>query len=95
MIDIGIAVVGGVFYFTGQYGLALLLILAAIVSSAGAALMAVANPDWYFNRRIQAGLDVDIFNRRKGIASMLVTKTIIVAVLVWAAWHVAGKAGYL
>jgi hypothetical protein len=95
MIDMGIAVLGGFFYLTGQYGLALLLIVLAIISGAGAALMAIVNPDWYFKRRLQAGLDVDIFNERKGIVSLLVTKVIVIALLTWVAWYIAEKAGYI
>ncbi len=95
MIDVGIAIVGGIFYLTGQYGLALLLIVLAIISGAGAAVMAIANPDWYFKKRLQAGLDVDLFNPHKGIASLLVTKVIVIGFLVWIAYHIASKVGYL
>lgn len=95
MIDIGIAVLGGIFYFTGQYGLALILIVLAIISGAGAALMSIANPDWYVQKKINAGLEVDMFNPRKGIASLVVTKVIVIAALLAAAWHIANKAGYL
>jgi hypothetical protein len=63
MIDAGIAVVGGVFYLTGQYTLALLLIVLAIISGAGA-------------------------------ASLLITKVIVIALLIWIARHVAEKGGY-
>jgi hypothetical protein len=83
------------FYFSGQYERALLLIVLSIISGAGAAVIAVANPDWYFAKRIQAGLDVDLFRPYKGIASLVITKVIIIAALLWAAWHIAGKAGYL
>ena len=54
MIDVGVAVVGGVFYLTGQYTLALLLILLAIISGAGAAIIAVANPEGYRDKRRQS-----------------------------------------
>jgi hypothetical protein len=56
MIDLGTAAVAGVFYLTGNYGLALLLIALAILSGAGAVVMALINPDWYRERRAQAGL---------------------------------------
>lgn len=95
MIDIGIALLGGFFYLTGQYGLALLLVVLAIISGAGAAVMAVRNPDWYFQKRLQAGLDVDLFNPHKGIVSLLMTKVIVIALLAYIAYHIAGKAGYL
>ena len=95
MIDVGIAVVGAIFYFTGQYGLALILILLAIISGVGAVLRSIANPDWYRQKRMQAGLDVDVFNSGKGIGSLIVTKAIVIAILIWAAWHIATKAGYI
>lgn len=95
MIDVGTATIGGIFYLTGQYGLALLLIVLAIISGAGVAVLAIVNPNWYFKKRLKAGLDVDFFNPHKGIASLLVTKVIIIGFLVWAAHHVASKAGYL
>jgi hypothetical protein len=95
MIDIGIAVTGGVFYLTGRYNMALLLLVLAIISGAGATIMSVVNPDWYFQRRIQAGLEVDLFNPGKAIRSLLVTKAIVIGLEVWAAYYVAQTAGYL
>ncbi len=97
MIETGLAVLGGIFYLTGLYGLALLSIVLAIVLSAGAALKAVLNSDWYFQQRAQAGLQrgLDILNPNKGIGSLVITKAIIIAVLAWLAWYIAGKAGYL
>ena len=41
MIDLGIAVVGGILYLAGLYGLALSLIILSIISGAGAVLMAL------------------------------------------------------
>jgi hypothetical protein len=38
---------------------------------------------------------VDIFRPNKGIASLIITKIIVIAVLGLIAWHIAGKAGYL
>lgn len=82
MIDIGIAVSGGIFYLTGRYNMALLLLVLAIISGTGASILSVVNPDWYFQKRMQAGLDVDLFNPGKGIGG-------------WAAYYVARTAGYL
>jgi hypothetical protein len=45
LIDMGIAVTGGIFYLSGRYNMALLLLVLAIISGAGAAIMSVANPD--------------------------------------------------
>ncbi len=95
MIDLGIAALGGILYLSGQYGLALPLIVLSIISGAGAVLMALINPDWYSNRRSQAGLETDIFNPRKGIGGLILTKAITIAILIWVARHIAEKAGYL
>lgn len=95
MIDLGIAAVGGIMYLSGQYGLALALIVLSIISGAGAVLMALANPDWYSNKRSQAGLEIDFFNARRGIGSLILTKAITIAILIWVARHIAEKAGYL
>jgi hypothetical protein len=95
MIDLGIAALGGILYLSGQYGLALALIVLAIISGAGAVLMAFVNPDWYRNRRSQAGLETDFINPRKGISGLIVTKAITIAILIWVARHIAAKAGYL
>jgi hypothetical protein len=40
------------------------LILLAIISGAGAALIAVANPEGYRDKRRQAGLETDFLNPR-------------------------------
>lgn len=95
MIDLGIAALGGVLYLSGQYGLALALIVLSIISGAGAVLMALANPDWYRDKRSQAGLETDFFNARKGIGGLILTKAITIAILIWVARHIAEKAGYI
>jgi hypothetical protein len=95
MITPALVVACGAFYLFGQYERALLLIVLSIISGAGAAVMAVANPDWYFAKRMQAGLDIDLFSPNKHITSLAATKIIIIAALVLVAWHIAQKAGYL
>jgi hypothetical protein len=95
MIDVGLAVFGGILYLNGQYGLALALIVLAIISGAGAVVMALVNPSWYANKRSQAGFETDYFNQRKGIGGLIVTKAIIIAILIWVAKFIAVKAGYL
>jgi hypothetical protein len=95
MITLALIVACAAAYLYGQYERALLLIVLSIISGAGAAVMAVANPDWYFARRMQAGLDIDFLRPYKHIASLVITKIIIVAILIWVAWHIAQKAGYL
>lgn len=94
MVDVGLAVVGGILYLTGLYGLALVLIALAIVSGAGAAIKSVLNPGWYNEKRAQAELGVDFFSNRH-IVSLVVTKVIVIALLLWAAKHVAEKGGYI
>jgi hypothetical protein len=44
---------------------------------------------------MQAGLDVDFLNSGKHLRSLIVTKAIVIAILIWAAWHIAAKAGYI
>jgi len=95
MIDLGIAAAGGVMYLNGQYGLALTLIVLSIISGAGAVIMALVNPDWYSNKRSQAGLETDFLNPGKGIGGLILTKAITIAILIWVARHIAEKAGYL
>lgn len=95
MIDLATAALAGVFYLTGNYGLTLLLIALAILSGAGAVVMALINPDWYFQKRARAGLEIDFFNPRKGIGSLVVTKIVIIAALLWIARYVAEMGGYL
>jgi hypothetical protein len=95
VIDFGLAAIGGVLYFLGLYNFALLLIALAIVSGAGAIVKSIANPDWYAQQRMQAGLDVDFINPGRGIASLIATKVLVITILLWAAWRIATKAGYL
>jgi len=94
MIDMGLVLVGAILYFTGQYGLALILIALAIISGLGAVIRSLVNPDWYYQQRMQAGLDVDFFSNKQ-IRSLILTKIVVVALLLWAAWHIAIKVGYM
>jgi hypothetical protein len=95
MLDLGVVVFAGFFYLIGSYGLSLLVIGLAIVSGAGAVVMAIADPHSYQSKRAQAGLEIDFINPYKGIGAMLVTKAIIIGVLLFAAHHVAKQGGYL
>jgi len=95
VITVGIGVLALILYFTGQYVLAFWLIALSILSGSLALLKAVVNPNWYANERMKAGLEVDVFNPRKGIASLIVTKGILLTVLLLIAWRLADKAGYL
>ena len=94
MIDIGIAVVGGVLFLLGQYELAFWLIVLAIICGLGAVVKAVTNPSWYAEKRDEAGLETNFFNLSEHIASLIVTKAIVVLVLAFIAWYLGAKAGY-
>jgi hypothetical protein len=76
------------------YGLAFWLVVLAIISGAGAAIKAVSNPDWYFNRRVQAGMDVDVINSGKDIRLLVITKVVLIVPMLVLAWYLGGKAGY-
>jgi hypothetical protein len=95
MLSFGIAAFGFFLYLTGQYVSAFWLIVLSILSGLLAVSKAVVDPDWYANERMKAGLDVDIFNPRKGIVSLIVTKIILMSALLYVAWMFAKKAGYL
>lgn len=82
----------GFFYVIGEYKLAFWISTFGIVNHAGAAVRAVVNPDWYFRKRMEAKLPVDLFN--SGIRQLLVIKAIMIGVLVWAAWRAGIRAGY-
>lgn len=94
MIDIGIAVVGGVLFLLRQYELAFWLIVLAIICGLGAVVKAVTNPSWYAEKRDEAGLETKFFNLSERIASVIVTKAIVVLVLAFIAWYLGAKAGY-
>jgi len=91
MIDGGFIVAGVALFLFGKYGLAFWLIVLSIISGAGAAIMAVANPAWYFEKRLRAGLEVDVFNN---IRSLVITKVVIIVPMLFLAWYLGGKAGY-
>jgi hypothetical protein len=95
MIDWGIAVAGGIMYLNGQYKLALVLIALAIISGAGAVLMSLINPEWYADKRSQAGFERDFMNPGKGIGQLILVKIVTIAILLWCARHIAEKAGYI
>jgi hypothetical protein len=95
MIYLGFIISTGWAYFKGSYDWTLLLVMLSIISGVGAVVMAIAKPDWYFNKRLEAGLDVDFSNPRKGIGGLVIVKAIAIPFLLWAAWHIAGKAGYI
>lgn len=82
----------GFLYVIGEYKLAFWVSAFGIVNNAGAAVRAVVNPDWYFRKRLEENLPVDLFN--SGIGTLLIIKAIMIGVLSWAAWRAGVKAGY-
>lgn len=82
----------GLMYVVGEYKLAFWLCVLTIANNVGAAAKALINPDWYHQKRAEAGLGPDFSG--SGIKSLLVTKVIVVSVLLWAAWRAGEKAGY-
>jgi hypothetical protein len=82
----------GFFSIIGEYKLAFWISVFGIVNSAGAAVRAVVNPDWYMRKRMEANLPVDLFN--SGIRQLLIIKAIVIGVLSWAAWSAGIQAGY-
>src|SRR3954462_6230309 len=84
--------VAGFLYVIGEYKLAFWISAFGIVNHAGAAVRAVVNPDWYFRKRLEANLPIDLFN--SGIRQFLLAKAIMIGVLSWAAWRAGLKVGY-
>lgn len=82
----------GFLYVIGEYKLAFWLTVFGIVNSVGAVVRALINPDWYHQKRAEAGLAPDFSGT--GIKSLLVIKIAVVCVLLWAAWRAGEKAGY-
>lgn len=84
--------IAGFLYVIGEYKLAFWISTFGIVNHAGAALRAIVNPSWYFRKRLEANLPVDLFNN--GIKWLLVVKGIMIGLLSWAAWRAGVQAGY-
>jgi hypothetical protein len=82
----------GFFSVIGEYKLAFWISTFGIVNHAGAAMRAILNPEWYMRKRIEANLPVDLL--KPGTGGLLIIKTIMIAVLLWAAWRAGTKAGY-
>ena len=91
---IGVAIVI-LFYYFKFYALALVVILYTAANGLLGLSYSVMNPRWYAYKRLQAGLDIDILNPGKGIKSLVITKIISTPILLFFAWHIAGKAGYI
>lgn len=82
----------GFFYVLGEYKLAFWISAFGIVNNAGAAVRAVVDPDWYWRKRMEANLPIDLFD--SGIRWLLVIKAVMIGVLTWSAWRAGIQAGY-
>jgi hypothetical protein len=82
----------GFLYVIGEYKLAFWISTFLIVNHAGAAVRALVNPGWYFRKRVEANLPIDLSN--SGIRQLLVVKIMIVGALSWTAWRAGTQAGY-
>lgn len=94
MISFAIAATGGMFWLTGHYEKAFWFVVLSIISGLGAVVMALVNPSWYQQKRLEAGLEIDFFNSSKGVGQLIVTKIITTAILAWCAWKLGTLAGY-
>jgi hypothetical protein len=56
--------------------------------------MALANPDWYQEKRSRAGLEIDFFNPSRGVAGLILMKIVTTAILGWCAWKLGQLSGY-
>ena len=95
MASTGMMLLVSILYFTGQYTLSFWLIVFLILNGMFAVVKAIANPNWYMSERLKAGLDVNLLNPGKGISSLVVTKVILIVILLFFAWKIGEKAGYL
>ena len=95
MVSTGMMLLVSILYFTSQYTLSFWLIVLLILNGMFAVMKAIANPSWYMSERLKAGLDVNLFNPGKGIFSLIVTKVILIVILLFFAWKIGEKAGYL
>jgi hypothetical protein len=94
MIDGGLIFAGVALYLFGNYTIAFWLIVLSIISGAGAAIKAVANPGWYLENRARAGLEVNIVDPSSDIRSLVITKVVIILPMIFLAYFLGGKAGY-
>jgi hypothetical protein len=89
MISFGIAALAAMFYFVGRPQFAFWLIVLSIISGLGAVLRSIADPVWYMQKRVEAGLDPG-----NGIGELVFHKAILIGILSIAAWWLGRAAGY-
>ncbi len=93
MLSLGILTVVGLAYWFGAFGLAFFILCYSILNGGLAATYSMVNPNWYWRKRAMAGLGP--FDAGGGVASLVVTKLLILAIEVPLAWHVGKLAGYI
>lgn len=99
MLTLGNAFLAGGAYLAGWYALAFWFLAFAIVSDALATVWAIGNPDWYWRKRVDAGLSEHtieqyVVGRRSFVPSLLLAKVPLLCALAAAAWYVGGLAGF-
>lgn len=94
MITVVLVILCIIFYFTELYTVAFWIVIFAIANSALAMVRAIINPDWYYNERTKAGLNVDFFNLDKHISRLIIVKIVSISILSYIALVLGQKAGY-
>jgi len=98
MISIGIILVAVAAYLAGWFTLAFWVLALAIANGALATAWSIINPDWYWQKRVEAGVSAHALEQhahgpRSFVPSLLLSKGILIGVTL-AAWHVGSRAGY-
>ncbi|MCA8893128.1 MAG: hypothetical protein KDA56_15215 [Hyphomonas sp.] len=86
---------GAIAYFLKAYVVALVFIGLSILDQALVLIRATIDPDWYIQRRIEAGQPVDLLRPGKQIIRLIVTKVLLIWILGFIAFHVSREAGFL
>jgi len=97
MLSLGILSCTFIAYWFGHYEAAFWITVLCMANGALAALAALANPNWYLERRMAALPDEGItsaIDLRDQIRHFVITKVAITAVGTVAAWYFGRLAGY-
>jgi len=85
----------GVAYFFDAYRVALAFFGFSILENLLVVLRATINPTWVVQKRIEAGVDVDILRPGKHVFSLIATKVLLLWILAFFAYQVSLQAGLL
>jgi hypothetical protein len=88
MISIGIALGAGFFFWLHMYKWAFWILVYAIANGALAMIYAVINPNWYYRKALSEGV-------LPNYTHLFITKGIVIAILIPAAWYIGVLAGYI